>query len=98
MALFGAASAPKNVVAGACYRLVQYSRFSAQNGSGEPFCRQSAAATVTRSRPTTSSPPSGVLDGGAANAGPRGPQLGVLGGGRWVRCTRVHRLPPPTER
>jgi len=35
------------LVAGACYGLVQYSRFSARSASARPFCRRTAAETAT---------------------------------------------------
>jgi hypothetical protein len=41
------------LVAGACYELVQYSRFSPRKASAGPSCRQAAAATATNSLPTT---------------------------------------------
>lgn len=68
------------VVAGACYGLVQYSRFSPRSTSAGPSCRQAAAATATNSHPTTLCPLNGVLAGAAANAGPIAPLPGVANG------------------
>jgi hypothetical protein len=70
------------LVAGACYGLVQYSRYSPRSTSAAPSCPQAAAATATNSHPTTSCPRNGVPAGAAANAGRIVPLPGVAGGGR----------------
>jgi len=52
----------------ACHGLVQYSRFSAQNGSAGWFCGHAAAKTVTNSRPTILCPLSVVPAGATCQA------------------------------
>jgi hypothetical protein len=83
---------------GACYGLVQYSRFSARSASGRPFCRRTAAETATNSYPTTLCLRSGVPDGAAANAVPIVPPPGVANGLPRLRA-QVTRdgVPPPAR-
>jgi hypothetical protein len=69
-----------HLVAGACYGLVQYSRFSPRRASAGPSYPQPAAATATNSHPITSCPRNAVPAGAAANAGPIVPLPGVADG------------------
>jgi hypothetical protein len=73
------------VVAGACYGLVQYSRFSPRSTFTGPSCRQAAAATATNSRPTTLCPPNAAPAGAAASAALLVPLLGDAGGRLWLK-------------
>ena len=81
------------LVAGACYELVQYSRFSPRKASAGPTCRQAAAATATNSLPTTLCALGRGTAAAAANAGPIVPRPGGAGAGRWLKWSSSSRMP-----
>jgi hypothetical protein len=82
------------LAAGACYGLVQYSRFSARNAPKGRSCRQATAATAMNSCPTTWRPPSAARAGAVGNAGLTVPLPGAAAGGRWRKplCRMVEKV------
>jgi hypothetical protein len=85
------------MVAGACYGLVQHSHFLPRSVSVVESRRRHGAETATNSRLATWCPLSAAPAGAAANAGLSVLLPSVAGTERWLRCTSVLRLPPPTD-